>query len=824
MLTNTNCSMEKQLAETMGTGNVIQVISNYILSDCIQSCINEAACLGMDYNQNNYTCRLYDSDRWTNNMYWSRQNGIQCDYFEKTEDCYNVIECRPPKDWKGSYYRGKLNVSFGGGCKNWKDTRFTYLTDHHNFCRNLNSNAPQISCVTFSGDVRDCDVPDCVNIQGEDTQVIFGETGTFFVNVTWHPLINVTYFEWKKDGAILNDPRYTVGSLPLPTLTIPNSTFSDRGNYKIRVRTHGYGTANDDFYLDVSGSDPITTLKINSSAVTLGISMGIVCELFDPPLPNIIYYRLERKRESDPTPEILVEMGTNETFSNVTVFIARFSTSTVTILDYSEYNCVTTNLISTQEYKHYLNIDAGESNLRGYVYIPTLHKVLKLMNSYLRTYENAELDCQRLNGTLFPITSLERQIFAEKMFREKWINAVGFVFISGQKFNNEWKINNSIAIFTYWDVSYPSNIASNRCIAQNLDPNYRWRDVSCDQKSHYLCELEPYCGEPNITFGTVEPGSTNLFSLRNYTCIGNKKTSTYLECLEDLQWHGNCEPVICTVPTGLNSNPVTNKTYYFNDTVYFVCNEGFTKESGMSSLVCGEDETWNGTPLNCKEILCEVVNVTNAQIVTMVTSTYLPMSSTIEYTCMPGFIKSAGIAISTCMSDGNWSTFLTCEAPVCPKEPINTTVYFVHHIDGFNTSDNMSLSCNKGYRYGSGKLNRTCHSDGKWSAPLPQCNRCTCPCDRVHPVQNLTTAELNKKIEELKQELVVNKRSLSSSVRKRTSAKDERPSATGVGIILGVGILIFVSALVIIPDIPKLTLDLRKNSLVEKVFKKYRER
>lgn len=75
------------------------------------------------------------------------------------------------------------------------------------------------------------------------------------------------------------------------------------------------------------------------------------------------------------------------------------------------------------------------------------------------------------------------------VFSEKWINAVGFVFISGQKFNNEWKINNSIAIFTYWDVSYPSNIASNRCIAQNLDPNYRWRDVSCDQKLHYLCEV-----------------------------------------------------------------------------------------------------------------------------------------------------------------------------------------------------------------------------------------------------------------------------------------------------------------------------------------------
>jgi hypothetical protein len=101
---------------------------------------------------------------------------------------------------------------------------------------------------------------------------------------------------------------------------------------------------------------------------------------------------------------------------------------------------------------------------------------------------------------------------------------------------------------------------------------------------------------------------------------------------------------------------------------------------------------------------------------------------------------------------------------------------------------------------------------------------CTCPCDKVHPVLNLTTAELNHKIEELKKELVVNTRTLSSSVRKRTSAKDERPSSAGVGIILGVGILLFVSALIIVPDIPKLTLDLRKSGMIDKLIKKDRDR
>ncbi|XP_062611207.1 uncharacterized protein LOC134273055 [Saccostrea cucullata] len=127
----------------------------------------------------------------------------------------------------------------------------------------------------------------------------------------------------------------------------------------------------------------------------------------------------------------------------------------------------------------------------------------------------------------------------------------------------------------------------------------------------------------------------------------------------------------------------------------------------------------------------------------------------------------------------------------------------------------MSLSCNTGYRHGGGDLNRTCQGSGVWSAPLPQCNRCTCPCDRVHPVQNLTAEELNNKIEELKKELVVNTRTLSSFIRKRTSASDERPSATGVGVILGVGILTFLCAIIFIPDIPKLKHDLRNNAVIQ---------
>lgn len=103
-------------------------------------------------------------------------------------------------------------------------------------------------------------------------------------------------------------------------------------------------------------------------------------------------------------------------------------------------------------------------------------------------------------------------------------------------------------------------------------------------------------------------------------------------------------------------------------------------------------------------------------------------------------------------------------------------------------------------------------------------SECKCPCDRVRPVQNLTDAELQAKIDQIKQELVLNTRTLSSSIRKRTSAKDERPSATGVGVVLGVGIVTFLVLAVIVPDIPMMIFSLRNNYVIQILIEKYRHR
>ncbi|XP_062595690.1 uncharacterized protein LOC134257054 [Saccostrea cucullata] len=660
------------------------------------------------------------------------------------------------------------------------------------------------------------------NIEISSNEVIYGDTVILVTNVTWHPSFNVTGFQWSKDGQELDNSsrKYEIGNLPLPSLTIYNATFEDDASYRIDVYITHYGfedTARETYYLIISGHSPKTKLKINHAGSLLGEPLEIVCKLLDRPSPNILYYRLERKRESDLIPEILQEMSANETFDNTSVFVARFFTQNVTILDYSEYRCITTNLISTKVSSHYLNIKSGESKRQGHVYIPNLDKVL-YRTFTLKSRDDAEMECQKRNGTLYQITSLERQIYLEKLFRETWSETWGntYAFISGERFGGFWKINNSVPSFTYWSVSYPDNNDDHNCIAQYMIPSYRWINVTCTEELPYICEFPPYCEEAHLPNATVEPGSTYIFTRRDYNCIGGNKMTPYLECLEHLQWQGGCEIIICSIPEGVHSHALINKTYYFNETLEFQCDYGYKEDSGVSSLICGENNTWNNEPLKCTRIVCDVVNVTNARIITTdITSTTLPFGTCIDIECLPGFILSSGGYNNTCLLSGAWSNLPVCTAPACPKESINSSVYVINHLDGYNISDNMSLSCNTGYRHGGGDLNRTCQGSGVWSAPLPQCNRCKCPCDRVHPVQNLTTEELNNKIEELKKELVVNARTLSSSIRKRTSASDERPSATGVGVILGVGILTFLCAIIFIPDIPKLTHDIRNNAAIQ---------
>lgn len=66
----------------------------------------------------------------------------------------------------------------------------------------------------------------------------------------------------------------------------------------------------------------------------------------------------------------------------------------------------------------------------------------------------------------------------------------------------------------------------------------------------------------------------------------------------------------------------------------------------------------------------------------------------------------------------------------------------------------------------------------------------------VHVQKNYTSSELSKIIEKMKKELIVNKEQLSSTLRKKISVMDNRPSSQSIGS-FGVVIIVFVFALLL---------------------------
>jgi len=64
-------------------------------------------------------------------------------------------------------------------------------------------------------------------------------------------------------------------------------------------------------------------------------------------------------------------------------------------------------------------------------------------------------------------------------------------------------------------------------------------------------------------------------------------------------------------------------------------------------------------------------------------------------------------------------------------------------------------------------------------------------------------------LDEIRKELTVEATNTSKARRKKISVKDNRPSARGIGAI-GIALLVIVFATVLIPDIPRLMIDIRQ--------------
>ncbi|XP_062578281.1 uncharacterized protein LOC134240189 [Saccostrea cucullata] len=182
------------------------------------------------------------------------------------------------------------------------------------------------------------------------------------------------------------------------------------------------------------------------------------------------------------------------------------------------------------------------------------------------------------------------------------------------------------------------------------------------------------------------------------------------------------------------------------------------------------------------------------------------------FECEERHVLTEGNLTIQCEKEGRWSA----EGPVCNvtcQEPVHensTTVRDTSPCPLYFEEYNVSYSCRPNHRHIGGHLSRVCNASGDWSGEEPICKRCKCPCSRVNSQNFIKDPEvLKKRLDEMKKKLEVNQKELSATVRAKTSAKDERKSARGIGSVLGVGIITFVLVTLVISDLPLLYRQIR---------------
>lgn len=87
---------------------------------------------------------------------------------------------------------------------------------------------------------------------------------------------------------------------------------------------------------------------------------------------------------------------------------------------------------------------------------------------------------------------------------------------------------------------------------------------------------------------------------------------------------------------------------------------------------------------------------------------------------------------------------------------------------------------------------------------------CFCPCERTKNLLIIESeAQLKAKIDMIREDLAVNKPLLSSSIRRKISVSDSRPSSIVIGSTLGVSLLVLVLVLIFVSDFHHLVTDIR---------------
>ncbi|XP_035210882.1 sushi, von Willebrand factor type A, EGF and pentraxin domain-containing protein 1-like isoform X2 [Stegodyphus dumicola] len=264
--------------------------------------------------------------------------------------------------------------------------------------------------------------------------------------------------------------------------------------------------------------------------------------------------------------------------------------------------------------------------------------------------------------------------------------------------------------------------------------------VTCILKSS-LCD-EQVCGKPpDIINGKAllqDLNSTFLVGTNiTYTCndgyVSSSTENAYSFCLSDNEtafWQPpvmSCEPVCNDLPVIANGElrlEGLKSPFRPGDSINYVCNSGYLKESTTAKLICSLKDgvaSWPRTERACRPTSCNDPGyIENAERI----GHLFTFPNNVTYVCNEGY-KLKGVATRFCSAKGQWLPNATpsCEAIVCPSlnDPQNGKVIFsqkrLHSVATYKCDRNFILS---------GLSERTCQADGTWSGSPPVCKEINC--------------------------------------------------------------------------------------------------
>ncbi|VDI66853.1 Hypothetical predicted protein [Mytilus galloprovincialis] len=289
-----------------------------------------------------------------------------------------------------------------------------------------------------------------------------------------------------------------------------------------------------------------------------------------------------------------------------------------------------------------------------------------------------------------------------------------------------------------------------------------------------------------------------------YTLVGND----VIICQNNSKWQKEiflCAKDCADPKTVYNNSYIEqNTSWAAGGNVTMGCYGDYTL-FGSSVIVCLNNSKWQEDIFTCAEG-CIDPTTENAYIVNYKEETMFQYGMTIQLQCNSGNTLTPKYSYGeiTCERSGNWSKQITC-IPDCPDP--RTALHAPHAmVRGFTDQSSKAFGISYEFRcrifytmYGDGRIE--CLANSTWSQINFECKTCKCPCRKVgNPRYENVTKEVVQKIkDETEKDLAVQKNLTSTYVRKRKSAKDDRPAAKSIGV-FGIFIITVIVAAVVASD------------------------